>query len=130
MHRLTVCRHDVVRSREGCDQHQERRLREMEVRDDDIDGKERVAGKDLQTGATRVGANLAALTGGTRLKILPGDPFLATDVIITNFHLPQSTLLMLISAFAGTEFVMGAYRDAVRESYRFYSFGDAMLILP
>ena len=73
---------------------------------------------------------IRAYVGGTRLKILPGDPFLATDVIITNFHLPQSTLLMLISAFAGTEFVMGAYRDAVRESYRFYSFGDAMLILP
>lgn len=68
--------------------------------------------------------------GGTRLKILPGDPFLATDVIVTNFHLPQSTLLMLISAFAGTEFVMGAYREAVSEGYRFYSFGDAMLILP
>ena len=68
--------------------------------------------------------------GGTRLKILPSDPFLVTDVIVTNFHLPQSTLLMLISAFAGTEFVMGAYREAVRERYRFYSFGDAMLILP
>lgn len=69
-------------------------------------------------------------SGGTRLKILPGDPFLATDVIITNFHLPQSTLLMLISAFAGAGFVMEAYREAVRERYRFYSIGDAMLILP
>ncbi|MEP7216847.1 MAG: tRNA preQ1(34) S-adenosylmethionine ribosyltransferase-isomerase QueA [Anaerolineaceae bacterium] len=68
--------------------------------------------------------------GGTRLKILPGDAFLVTDVIITNFHLPQSTLLMLVAAFAGTEFVMKAYREAVREGYRFYSFGDAMLILP
>ena len=68
--------------------------------------------------------------GGTRLKILPGDAFLATDVIVTNFHLPQSTLLMLVSAFAGTAFMMGAYREAVRERYRFYSFGDAMLIAP
>ena len=68
--------------------------------------------------------------GGTRLKILPGDSFLVTDVIVTNFHLPQSTLLMLVSAFAGTELVMEVYREAVREGYRFYSFGDAMLILP
>ncbi|MEO6397740.1 MAG: tRNA preQ1(34) S-adenosylmethionine ribosyltransferase-isomerase QueA [Tepidiformaceae bacterium] len=73
---------------------------------------------------------LREYSGGTRLKILPGDPFLATDVIITNFHLPKSTLLMLICAFAGTEFAMSAYVEAVRERYRFYSFGDAMLILP
>ena len=68
--------------------------------------------------------------GWTSLKILPGDDFLAVDALITNFHLPRSTLLMLVSAFAGTEFVMDAYRTAVAERYRFYSFGDAMLILP
>jgi S-adenosylmethionine:tRNA ribosyltransferase-isomerase len=68
--------------------------------------------------------------GWTSLRILPGDPFLATDVLITNFHLPRSTLLMLVCAFAGTEFVLEAYREAVRREYRFYSFGDAMLLLP
>lgn len=68
--------------------------------------------------------------GWTSLRILPGDPFLATEVLITNFHLPRSTLLMLVCAFAGTEFVLEAYREAVRQGYRFYSFGDAMLLLP
>lgn len=67
--------------------------------------------------------------GWTSLKILPGDRFLAVDVLMTNFHLPRSTLLMLVCAFAGTDFVLGAYREAVQERYRFYSFGDAMLIL-
>ena len=61
----------------------------------------------------------------------PGDsaPFQVVDQMITNFHLPKSTLLMLISAFAGREFVLEAYREAVREKYRFFSYGDAMLIL-
>lgn len=68
--------------------------------------------------------------GWTSLRILPGDDFRVIDVLITNFHLPKSTLLMLVSAFAGTEFVRRAYAEAVRERYRFYSFGDAMLILP
>ena len=68
--------------------------------------------------------------GATKLKILPGEPFLAVDVLVTNFHLPRSTLLMLVCAFAGTEFVLRAYAEAVREGYRFYSFGDAMLLLP
>lgn len=67
--------------------------------------------------------------GWTSLKILPGDPFRVVDVLMTNFHLPRSTLLMLVCAFAGREFVLGAYREAVRERYRFYSFGDAMLIV-
>ncbi len=68
--------------------------------------------------------------GWTSLKILPGDEFRVVDVLITNFHLPRSTLLMLVCAFAGTEFVLRAYREAVEQRYRFYSFGDAMLILP
>lgn len=68
--------------------------------------------------------------GWTSLKILPGDLFSVTDVLITNFHLPRSTLLMLVCALAGQEFVLDAYRLAVEDGYRFYSFGDAMLILP
>jgi S-adenosylmethionine:tRNA ribosyltransferase-isomerase len=78
----------------------------------------------------REGGEVAAYDGWTSLKILPGDEFRVVDVLITNFHLPRSTLLMLVCAFAGTEFVLGAYREAVAEHYRFYSFGDAMLILP
>ncbi len=68
--------------------------------------------------------------GWTTLRILPGDPFHVVDVLITNFHLPRSTLLMLVSALAGEDFVRSAYRQAVAQRYRFYSFGDAMLILP
>lgn len=68
-------------------------------------------------------------SGDTNLFIYPGYRFKAVDCLITNFHLPRSTLLMLVSAFAGRELLMKAYDEAVRERYRFFSFGDAMLIL-
>jgi S-adenosylmethionine:tRNA ribosyltransferase-isomerase len=76
----------------------------------------------------------AALQGGTcsmdvDLFILPGFRFRVVDALLTNFHLPRSTLLLLVAAFAGREFVLEAYRSAVAEGYRFYSYGDAMLIL-
>jgi len=61
--------------------------------------------------------------------IYPGYQFKVTDALITNFHLPKSTLLMLVSAFAGKELIFKAYREAIEQEYRFYSFGDAMLIL-
>ncbi|MFC1935331.1 tRNA preQ1(34) S-adenosylmethionine ribosyltransferase-isomerase QueA [Chloroflexota bacterium] len=67
--------------------------------------------------------------GWADLFILPGHQFRLVDALITNFHLPRSTLLMLVSAFAGRERVLAAYREAVRERYRFYSFGDCMLVL-
>jgi len=66
--------------------------------------------------------------GATDLFIYPGYEFRLVDVLITNFHLPRSTLLMLVSAFAGKELVDRAYAEAIQERYRFYSFGDAMLI--
>jgi len=68
-------------------------------------------------------------SGSTGIFIYPGYKFRSIDALVTNFHLPRSTLLMLVSAFAGREFVMQAYREAVRRRYRFYSYGDAMLIL-
>ncbi len=64
----------------------------------------------------------------TDIFIYPGYRFRAMDALITNFHLPESTLVMLVSAFAGREHILNAYREAVRERYRFFSFGDAMLI--
>lgn len=67
-------------------------------------------------------------SGWTDIFIYPGYKFKVIDGLITNFHLPQSTLIMLVSAFAGQEHVLDAYREAVRERYRFFSFGDAMLI--
>ncbi len=81
---------------------------------------ESVAGAD---GRVRPGS------GWTDLFIAPGFRFRATDALVTNFHLPRTTLLMLVSAFAGRERVLAAYETAVREGYRFYSFGDAMLIV-
>ena len=65
----------------------------------------------------------------TEIFIYPGYTFKAMDGLITNFHLPESTLVMLVSAFAGRENVLSAYEEAVREKYRFFSFGDAMCIL-
>ncbi len=76
------------------------------------------------------GKPLAAWQGDTRLFITPGVRFKVVDALLTNFHLPRSTLLMLISAFGGHENVMRAYRHAVAEGYRFFSYGDAMFITP
>ena len=72
---------------------------------------------------------LSATSGFTDIFIYPGYKFKCMDGLITNFHLPESTLIMLISAFAGREHVLDAYNEAVRERYRFFSFGDAMLIV-
>ncbi|NOX60473.1 MAG: tRNA preQ1(34) S-adenosylmethionine ribosyltransferase-isomerase QueA [Chloroflexi bacterium] len=72
---------------------------------------------------------IAAWTGETDLFILPGHTFRAVDAMLTNFHLPRSTLLMLVAAFAGKELIDRAYAEAIATGYRFYSFGDAMLIL-
>ncbi len=72
---------------------------------------------------------MAPLLDLTHLYILPGFSFRAVDGMITNFHLPRSTLLMLVSAFAGRENILNAYDCAKHEGYRFYSFGDAMFII-
>jgi len=74
------------------------------------------------------GSLVRAGDGWTGLMILPGYRFQVVDALLTNFHLPKSTLLMLVSAFAGRERIMAAYREAIKERYRFYSFGDCMLI--
>ena len=70
-----------------------------------------------------------ACGGDTDIFIYPGYRFKVLDALITNFHLPESTLIMLVSALAGRENVLRAYEEAVRERYRFFSFGDAMLII-
>lgn len=81
----------------------------------------------LETIASPEGT-VAPQIGETDLMIIPGYKFKVIDALITNFHLPRSTLLMLVSAFAGREFLLRAYQEAVKEKYRFYSYGDAMLI--
>jgi len=74
-------------------------------------------------------STITTFTGATDLFILPGYQFRVVDAMLTNFHLPRSTLIMMVSAFAGRERILHAYETAKREKYRFYSFGDAMLIL-
>ncbi|MDI6694446.1 MAG: tRNA preQ1(34) S-adenosylmethionine ribosyltransferase-isomerase QueA [Anaerolineales bacterium] len=87
--------------------------------------------RTLESAASRVasGQIIAPFRGETNLYILPGYRFRIVDAMITNFHLPKSTLIMLVSAFAGRERVLAAYEEAKSAGYRFYSFGDAMLIL-
>lgn len=86
---------------------------------------EQVARRMLELGQNQ----LEPCRGQADLFILPGHQFRMVDAMITNFHLPRSTLLMLVSAFAGRELVLRAYQEAIAHRYRFYSFGDAMLIL-
>ena len=81
----------------------------------------------LETAASET--NLTSYCGDTDIFIYPGYQFKLVDALITNFHLPKSTLLMLVSAFAGRELILKAYREAIKRNYRFYSYGDAMLIL-
>lgn len=82
----------------------------------------------LLESASRNG-NVEPFAGDTDIFIFPGYRLRAVDALITNFHLPRSTLLMLVSAFAGRDLIFRAYREAIERGYRFYSFGDAMLIL-
>ena len=76
-----------------------------------------------ENGTVHAGSN------DTSIFIYPGYKFRAMDALITNFHLPESTLIMLVSAFAGRENVLAAYAEAVQERYRFFSFGDAMFVV-
>ncbi|MCE1252934.1 MAG: tRNA preQ1(34) S-adenosylmethionine ribosyltransferase-isomerase QueA [Anaerolineae bacterium] len=86
--------------------------------------------RTLETAAKQATAGdcVGPFSGSTALYILPGYTFKAVDAMITNFHLPRSTLLMLVSAFAGRERILDVYRQAVEQEYRFFSFGDAMFI--
>jgi S-adenosylmethionine:tRNA ribosyltransferase-isomerase len=84
--------------------------------------------RTLETAYRRTGTHFTAFEGQTRLFLYPGKQIKAIDALITNFHLPHSTLLMLVSAFAGRDFVLQAYNEAVHQKYRFFSFGDAMFI--
>ncbi|HUK05177.1 MAG TPA: S-adenosylmethionine:tRNA ribosyltransferase-isomerase, partial [Burkholderiales bacterium] len=82
----------------------------------------------LETAAA--GGALAPFEGETRLFLRPGARFRVVDALVTNFHLPESTLLMLVCAFAGREAVLAAYAHAVEKRYRFFSYGDAMFVTP
>jgi S-adenosylmethionine:tRNA ribosyltransferase-isomerase len=105
---------------------------------DEINRTKEGGGRVLAVGTTTVralessvdeGGRVSAGRGETGLTITPGSRFRAVDAMLTNFHLPRSSLLVLVGAFAGRELVLGAYRHAVAERYRFYSYGDCMLIV-
>ncbi|MBE3553941.1 MAG: S-adenosylmethionine:tRNA ribosyltransferase-isomerase, partial [Thermicanus sp.] len=85
--------------------------------------------RTLEAIAGKANGKIIGDQGWTDIFIYPGYTFRAVDALITNFHLPKSTLIMLVSAFAGREFILEAYQEAIRERYRFFSFGDAMLLL-
>jgi S-adenosylmethionine:tRNA ribosyltransferase-isomerase len=85
--------------------------------------------RTLESVARQRGGEIVAGAGETDLFIYPGFAFQCVDALLTNFHLPRSTLLMLVSAFAGRELILRAYRQAIEAEYRFYSYGDCMLIL-
>ncbi|MDB5082554.1 MAG: queA [Chloroflexi bacterium] len=86
------------------------------------------ATRTLESAVDRETGIIQPFTGETRLYLYPGKPLKAVDALITNFHLPRSTLLLLVSSFASREFILEAYNAAVQERYRFFSFGDAMFI--
>ncbi len=102
----------------------------------EVDRVRKEGGRIIAVGTTSVRALETASAGGepepfkgdTELFILPGYRFNCVDAMITNFHLPQSSLLMLVAAFAGTERMLDAYQHAIREGYRFFSYGDAMFV--
>ena len=82
----------------------------------------------LETIGSKENGMVEPIEGDTKIFIYPGYKFKCIDGLITNFHLPESTLLMLVSALAGKEYIMKAYNEAVKEKYKFFSFGDAMFI--
>ena len=84
--------------------------------------------RTLETIGSKFNGDIKADSGWTNIFIKPGYHFTIVDAFSTNFHLPKSTLVMLVSAFAGREFVLEAYKHAVNEKYRFFSFGDAMFV--
>lgn len=87
------------------------------------------ATRTLETIGTKHGGKLVETSGWTDIFIYPGYSFSVVDAMLTNFHLPKSTLVMLVSAFAGRENVLHAYKEAIQEGYRFFSFGDAMFMI-
>ncbi len=103
-----------------------------------IDAAKAVGGRVIAIGTTTVrslecasaSGRVQPYSGETDMFILPGYEFRTVDAMITNFHLPQSSLLMLVAAFAGKDRILEAYRHAVREKYRFFSYGDAMFLTP
>jgi len=104
-------------------------IRQAQLQKRRIIGVGTTTARTLESSAQRHNGTVLAETGETRLFIYPGFAFCCLDGLITNFHLPRSTLLMLVSAFASRETILSAYQEAIDRKYRFYSYGDCMLVL-
>ncbi|MHA3053016.1 tRNA preQ1(34) S-adenosylmethionine ribosyltransferase-isomerase QueA [Acinetobacter sp. ANC 4640] len=115
---------------EWCDvpQHTVDLIRETQARGNKVIAVGTTATRALESAAQAHGGKIGAWTGDTQIFIYPGYQFCVVDRLITNFHLPESTLLMLVSALSNQENILNAYQHAVKQQYRFFSYGDAMLI--
>ncbi|MHA3055825.1 tRNA preQ1(34) S-adenosylmethionine ribosyltransferase-isomerase QueA [Acinetobacter sp. ANC 4633] len=115
---------------EWCDvpQHTVDLIRETQARGNKVIAVGTTATRALESSAQAHGGKIGAWTGDTQIFIYPGYQFCVVDRLITNFHLPESTLLMLVSALSNQENILNAYQHAVKQQYRFFSYGDAMLI--
>lgn len=115
---------------EWCDvpQHTVDLIRETQARGNKVIAVGTTATRALESAAQAHGGKIAAWTGDTQIFIYPGYQFCVVDRLITNFHLPESTLLMLVSALSNKNNILNAYQHAVKQQYRFFSYGDAMLI--
>ena len=96
----------------------------------DVSGVQRTISVRLLETASDTAGRIHPFAGDTELFILPGHRFRAVDIMLTNFHLPRSTLFMLVCAFAGTDRMRAAYAHAIATGYRFYSYGDACVLYP
>ncbi|WP_111895150.1 tRNA preQ1(34) S-adenosylmethionine ribosyltransferase-isomerase QueA [Acinetobacter sp. MB5] len=115
---------------EWCDvpQHTVDLIRETQARGNKVIAVGTTATRALESAAQANGGKIGAWTGDTQIFIYPGYKFCVVDRLITNFHLPESTLLMLVSALSNRDNILNAYNHAVKQQYRFFSYGDAMLI--
>ena len=115
---------------EWCDvpEHTAELIRQVQARGNKVIAVGTTATRALESAAQANGGKIGAWTGDTQIFIYPGYQFCAVDRLITNFHLPESTLLMLVSALSNRDNILNAYAHAVEAQYRFFSYGDAMLI--
>ncbi len=103
-------------------------IRQTKARGNKVISVGTTATRAVESAAQAHGGTLAAWTGDTQIFIYPGYDFKVVDRLITNFHLPESTLLMLVSALSNRDNILNAYHHAVEAKYRFFSYGDAMLV--
>lgn len=103
-------------------------IQETKARGNKVIAVGTTATRALESAAQACGGKIGAWTGDTQIFIYPGYQFCVVDRLITNFHLPESTLLMLVSASSSRDYILNAYNHAVESQYRFFSYGDAMLI--